>query len=267
MLKVGIVGLGTIGQIVAKALDAGIEGLSLAGVSVRDPDKAAPFLATLATAVPALTIDELVAAADVIVDTAVAASLESVARPALAAGRTFVTMNSGALLALPDLYDLARETGGRIVVPSGGIVGFDGIRALAAAGFDRVLLVSRKPPESLANAPHVVAQGYDLSTLTEPLLVFSGSAAEAAKGFPANANVAATLSMATLGPERTEMEMWADPAIDCIYQEIHVISPAATLKIEVRSNKMPENPRTGSLTPLSAIAALRALVPGNRFGG
>lgn len=267
MLKVGIVGLGTIGQIVASALDAGIDGLSLAAISVRDPVKAAPFISGLGKLVPLLSIEELVASVDVVVDTAVAGAFESIARPAIGAGRILVTMNSGALLASPGLYDLAAETGGRIVVPSGGIVGFDGIRALAAAGFDRVLLVSRKPPESLANAPHVVAQGYDLTAISEPLLVFSGSAAEAARGFPANANVAATLSLATLGPDRTEMEMWADPAITCIYQEIHVSSPAATLRIEVRSNKMPENPRTGSLTPLSAIAALRGLVPGHRIGG
>jgi aspartate dehydrogenase len=267
MLKIGIVGLGTIGQVLARALDAGIDGLTLAAVSVRDPAKAEPLIAGLTSAVPCLSIEALVEAVDVVVDCAVAASLPAIARPALLAGRILVTLNSGALLGRPDLFDLAQHTGGRLVVPSGGIIGFDGLRALAEAGFDRVLLVSRKPPESLAGAPHVVTQGFDLSNLAEPMLVFSGSAANAAIGFPANANVAATLSMATLGPDRTEMEIWADPAIDCLYQEIQVTSPAASFRIEVRSHKMPDNPRTGTLTPLSALAALRGLVPGNRIGG
>lgn len=152
------------------------------------------------------------------------------------------------------------------MVPSGGIVGFDGLRALARAGFTAVTLISRKPPESLADAPHVVAKGFDLSALDRPMLIFEGNASEAAKAFPANANVAATLSLATLGPERTMVQMWADPAVTTIHQEIVVSSPAAELRIDVKSYKMPDNPRTGSLTPLSAIAALQGLTARDRIG-
>lgn len=266
-LKVGIVGLGVIGKIVASALDEGLPGLSLTAISVRDKAKAAANLDVLRTPVPLLSIGELVEATDIVFDCAVAAALVDIAHPAIAAGKTFLTMNSGALLHHPELFDLAEKTGARIVVPSGGIVGFDGIRALARAGFDAVTLVSRKPPESLIGAPHIVREGFDLSGLDAPMLVFEGSAAEAARAFPANANVAATLSLATLGPDKTRVEMWADPAVDCIYQEILVKSPAAELRIEVKSYKMPDNPRTGTLTPLSAIAALRSLVPATRIGG
>ncbi len=268
MMKVGIVGLGVIGQLVAEALDgpAGLEGLELAAISVRDPARAAGTLARLSRPVPLLAIDALVARVDIVFDCAVAAAMDDIAPPAIEAGRIFMTMNSGALLARPALFERAAQTGARIMVPSGGIVGFDGLRALARKGFDSVTLVSRKPPESLADAPHVVAMGYDLSALREAMLVFEGSAAEAARAFPANANVAATLSLATLGPERTRVQMWADPHVTTIYQEILVSSPAAELRIEVRSHKMPDNPRTGSLTPLSAIAALQGLAGRNRIG-
>ena len=268
-MKVGIVGLGTIGRLVAGALDGpeGGQGLTLAAVSVRDAAKAAAALAELSRPIPVLSVADLVATADVVFDCAVAAAMDVIAVPAIEAGKIFMTMNSGALLARPHLFARAAETGAQIMVPSGGIVGFDGLRALSRAGFDAVTLVSRKPPESLADAPHVVATGFDLSNLSEPLLVFEGNAAEAAVAFPANANVAATLSLATLGPERTRVQMWADPGVTCIYQEILVSSPAAELRIEVRSYKMPENPRTGTLTPLSAIAALAALSGGNRIGG
>jgi len=266
-LKVGIVGLGVIGRIVASALDDGLPGLSLAAISVRDEAKAAGSIGALKTPVPLLPVAELVAGVDVVFDCAVAAAHAGIARPAIGAGKTFLTMNSGALLHHPELFELAEKTGARIVVPSGGIVGFDGIRALARAGFDAATLVSRKPSESLIGAPHIVREGFDLSGLDAPMRVFEGSAAEAARAFPANANVAATLSLATLGPDRTRVEMWADPAVDCIYQEIRIKSPAAELRIEVKSYKMPDNPRTGSLTPLSAIAALRSLVPETRIGG
>lgn len=267
-LKVGIVGFGVIGQMVARALDgpAGLEGLELAALTIRDQAKAAPALAKLSRQVPIVPVGELVAACDIVFDAAIAGAMDQIAPPAIEAGKIFVTMNSGALLARPQLFSRAEETGARIMVPSGGIVGFDGLRALTRAGFDSVTLISRKPPESLADAPHVVAKGYDLSQLTEPMLIFEGNAAEAARAFPANANVAATLSMATLGPEGTQVQMWADPTVTSLYQEIHVHSPAAKLQIKVESQKMPDNPRTGSLTPLSAISMLAGLASRNRIG-
>lgn len=267
-MKVGIAGFGGIGQLVAGALTGteGLEGLELAAISVRDPARAADAIARLGQPVPLLSIEEMVAQVDVVFDCAVAAAMDQIAPPAIEAGRIFFTMNSGALLARPHLFERAKETGARIMVPSGGIVGFDGLRALSRAGFDSVTLISRKPPESLADAPHVVAQGYDLSALDAPLRVFEGNAAQAAIAFPANANVAATLSLATLGPEGTRVEMWADPAVTSIYQEIRIVSPAATLRIEVESYKMPDNPRTGTLTPLSAIAALASLTARDRIG-
>lgn len=266
-MKVGIVGFGVIGQIVARALDHGIKGLELSAVCVRDPARAARAMERLAQPVPLLTIARMVESVDIVFDCAVAEAHDQVARPAIAAGRIFFTMNSGALLARPDLFEMAERTGARIMVPSGGIVGFDGLRALATGGFESVTLISRKPPESLAGAPHILREGFDLSNLQAPLLVFEGNAAQAAQAFPANANVAATLSLATMGPERTGVQIWADPAVDCIYQEIEVKAAAADLRIVVKSHKMPDNPRTGSLTPLSAIAALQALVARNRIGG
>ena len=265
-LKVGIVGFGGIGQQLALALDEGLRGLELIGICVRDQDKAARAMSRLSRPVPLLSIDALVESADVVFDCASACAIDVSARPAILAGKIFITMNSGALLARPELFDLAAGSGARILVPSGGIVGFDGLRALTRAGFDSVTLISRKPPESLADAPYIVQRGFDLSAISEPQLVFEGTAAEAARAFPANANVAATLSLATLGPDLTRVQMWADPAVTCIYQEVHVVSPAAELRIEVKSYTLPDNPRTGTLTPLSAVAALRSLTDVNRIG-
>ncbi|HEY0270987.1 MAG TPA: aspartate dehydrogenase [Sphingomonas sp.] len=265
-LKVGIIGLGVIGGAVLRAIAEDPSGLILTAVCVRDAAAGRAKLAALGVRAQLRSLGELVEACDVVFDGAVAASLPEIGHAALSAGRTLVTMNSGALLDAPDLFDLAAARGGRIVVPSGGVAGFDGIRAACLSDVQTLTLVSRKPPESLRDAPHVVQRGYDLEGLSEPLCVFAGNAREAARAFPANANVAATLSLAGPGPERTRVEMWADPTVTRITQQIHLVSAAAELRLEIQSNAMPENPKTGSLTPLSAIAALRSLVATVRIG-
>src|SRR5690606_41310459 len=106
---------------------------------------------------------------------------------------------------------LARRSGGRIVVPSGAILGLDAVRAVAEGNVQSVRLITRKPPAGLAGAPLLVEKGISLEGLSEPLMVYSGSAREAAKGFPANLNVSVALSLAGSGPDRTEGELWADP--------------------------------------------------------
>ncbi|CAN5124296.1 aspartate dehydrogenase [soil metagenome] len=265
-LRVGVIGLGVIGQSVVQSLKVGIDGLQLVAVSGRDPIKTREAAERLGNDVAACSLDELVALADIVFDCATAASLPEIAACALAAGRVLLTMNSGALLANPHLFELAAANGAQIIVPSGGVVGFDGLRAAALGELHSVTLVSRKPPASLADAPHILDQGLDLSNLKKPLLVFAGNAAEAARLFPANANVAATLSLAGVGPMKTAVEIWADPTVTRISQFVHVLSDAAELQLQIYSNAMPGNPRTGSLTPLSAIAALRSIVAPLRIG-
>lgn len=265
-LRVVVVGLGVIGRSVVSALVRGMPGLTLAGVAVRDCEQGRRTLDSLGSDAPAGGLEDLAASADVVFDCAVAASHPQVATAALAAGCTFLTMNSGALMAHPELFDLAGEKGARIVVPTGGLAGLDGLRAMAGGHLREVRLTSRKPPASLADAPHVIEQGLDLAGLETALCIFSGTARDAARLFPANANVAATLSLAGLGPDATMVEIWADPQVSRITQWVHVVSDEAELRLEIYSNAMPDNPRTGSLTPLSAIEALRSLATPLRIG-
>jgi len=89
--------------------------------------------------------------------------------------------------------------------------------------------------------------------------VFEGSAREAARGFPANVNVAAALALAGIGPDRTTIEIWADPAVDRNIHRIEVDADTVRLKLEIENVPSIENPRTGRLTPLSVVALLRKL--------
>lgn len=258
-LKVGIGGLGVIGAAVAEALNKGMPGLLLSAVSGRDRAKVTAAMAGFDPQPLVTPLSELAGLADVVLESATAAAYDEVARPAVEAGRVLVTLSSGALLDRPELIERAKETGARIIVPSGGIVGLDALKAAAEGEIHSVELITRKPPKSLAGAPYLVAGGIELDGLSEPKKVFEGTAGEAASAFPANANVAASVSLAGIGPSRTRVEIWADPGTDQNRQDLHVRSKAAEFTVQLASHPMPGNPRTGSLTLNSTIATLRSL--------
>ena len=157
-----------------------------------------------------------------------------------------------------DLVDLAREHGGRILVPTGALLGLDAVAAAAEGTIHSVRMITRKPPGGLAGAPHLLRHGIDVDGLTEPLLVFEGTAREAARGFPANVNVAAALSLAGIGADRTTIAIWADPAVTRNIHRIEVDADSARFTFQIE-NVPSENPRTGRITALSVVALLRKL--------
>lgn len=265
-LCVAIGGYGAIGEAVARRLDAGIEGLKLVGVSARDAVKAESRVAKLKRPVPVVSVDKLAELADIVVECAPAAAFLDIARPALAAGRILMPLSVGALLSNLDLVDLARETGGRIIVPTGAIVGLDAVRAAAEGTIASAKIVTRKPPAGLAGAPYLVERGIVLDDLKTPLKVFDGAAREGAKGFPANVNVAAALSLAGIGPDRTWLEVWADPDVTRNIHRIEIEADSARLSMQIENIPAADNPRTGRITALSVIATLRGLVAPLKVG-
>ena len=265
-LTVAVGGLGAIGLEVARALDAGIHGLELAAVSARDRDKAARNMADFAKPVPVIGLAELGGYADIVVECAPATVFAEIAEPAVEAGRTLVTVSCGALLDRMDLVERARATGARIVIPTGALLGLDAVRAAAEGTIHSVRMVTRKPPQSLAGAPYLAEQGIALDGLTEARKIFEGSAREGARGFPANVNVAAALSLAGIGPDETRLEIWADPAVSRNTHRIVVEAAAARFEMLIENVPSEENPRTGKLTPLSVIATLRGLTASLRVG-
>jgi len=98
-------------------------------------------------------------------------------------------------------------------VPTGALIGLDAVTAAAVGNIQSVRMVTRKPVLGLAGAPYIVENNIDIERITEPLKIFDGTAREAAKGFPANLNVAVALSLSGIGPDRTRLEIWADPAL------------------------------------------------------
>ncbi len=256
---VGIAGLGAIGLALARALDAGVPGLVLEAVAVRDPAGAAARLALFRAPPRVVGLAEL-AGCDIVVEAAPAAVFEQVAGPAIAAGRIFVPCSVGALLPRMELVRQAAASGARIVVPTGALLGLDAVRAAAEGPVESVTLETRKPPAGLDGAPYLQRHGIRVLGIAAPLCVFRGNALDAAAGFPANVNVAAALALAGIGPIRTQVEIWADPGVTRNTHTIRVEADAARLTMTIENVPSVENPRTGKITALSVLACLRGLV-------
>jgi len=264
-LTIGLAGLGAIGMVVAQRLAAGIGGLRLTAAAARDGVRAAQRLAAAGIDAPVVALDELPARADVVVEALPAAAFRAVAEPAIAARRILVALSAGALIDNLDLVDRAADTGARIIVPSGALLGLDAVRAAAKGEIRSVRMVTRKPPEGLVGAPYLVAHEIVLDGLKAPRKVFDGSAREGARGFPANVNVAAALALAGIGPDRTRLEIWADPTVTRNIHSITVDADSAHFTMTIE-NVPSDNPRTGRITALSVIACLEGLVAPLRVG-
>jgi aspartate dehydrogenase len=128
-----------------------------------------------------------------------------------------------------------------------------------------VKLITGKAGKGLLGAPYLVKNNIEIANIRAPMLVFQGSARDAAAGFPENVNVAAALSLAGIGADRTTIEIWADPSVT---RNIHrVVVEADSARFEMSIENVPsENPKTGRITALSALAALRKMSAPLRVG-
>jgi aspartate dehydrogenase len=263
--QVAIAGLGAIGRVVARALAHGMPGLRLSCVATGDAAKARAWLDEQRIDCPVVALEDVPAHADLAVECAPAAVLDRICRPMLSAGKAVLVLSAGALLPRPDLVELAKQNGGRVMVPTGALIGLDAVTAAAEGVIHSVRMTTRKPPNGLEGAPYLRANGISLAGLNTAKCVFSGTAREAAAGFPANVNVVAALSLAGIGPDRTMIEIWADPAVTRNCHSIEVDSDSARFSMSIE-NVPSENPRTGRITALSVLAALRKLHAPLRVG-
>jgi aspartate dehydrogenase len=263
--RVAIAGLGAIGRAVARRLAEGMPGLALGCAASRDLAKAQAWLDAVGISCPLVELNAFPEYADLAVECAPAEVLDSICMPMLSAGKSVMVLSAGALLPRPHLLDLARQQGSRIIVPTGGLLGLDAVAAAAEGVIHSVRMTTRKPPRGLAGAPYLVKNGVSVDGLKEAKRVFAGTAREAAAGFPENVNVAAALSLAGIGPDRTAIEIWADPAVvrNCHFIEVEAEAARFSFTIE---NVPSENPKTGRIVALSVIATLRKLHAPLRVG-
>ena len=265
MTSIGIVGCGAIGRAVLKAVDSGRLDVPVAGVASRSETPARAFLGTLSTPVDYLDLPTLVDRADRVVEAAGGPVVPELAELAFGAGKALMVISIGALLDHPEVLGLSRSTGCALLLPSGAIAGLDGIKSACAGYVEHVTMTSRKPPAALAGAPFVVEHEVDLDGLAVETELFSGPARDAVRGFPANLNVSAAVSLAGIGPDRTMVRIIAVPGLQRNCHDVEVEGEFGRLHVHIE-NIPSENPKTGRLTALSIIRSIQQAVDPVRIG-
>ncbi len=261
MVRVGLIGFGTIGRAVAAGVRDGLAGeAAVAAVLVRDRARVAdvPAGAELTETVEAFLSVPFNVAVEVAGQGAVAQYGEAV----LDAERDLMIVSVGALAddALRGrLSAVARTVNRRLLVPSGAIGGLDMLAAGAVGGLYAVTITTRKPPAALMTPHQTPEERAALLDAREPVTLYEGPAREAVKRFPQNVNVAAAVSLAGVGFDNTLVRVIADPAVTRNTHEVHARGAFGEFRLQVQNAPSPTNPKTGVVTALSVLKALRNL--------
>jgi aspartate dehydrogenase len=268
-LNIGLIGCGTIGSEIARAISDGQIDARLVAVLDRNPPRVEDVTDLVQTEVEARTEATAVARnADLVVEAAGQEAVE-MAPEILATGTDVMLMSVGAL-SDDDLrsavFEASSDTA-QLHVPSGAIAGLDAIKAAnSTGGLESVELTTRKPPAGLEGAPHVVEHDIDLGAVEGEETIFEGTARSAAQAFPSNINVAMALSLAGIGPDQTTVKIVADESLETNVHETTARGDAGRIETRVQSVKSPRNPKTSYLASLSAIALLDELASDRSIG-
>jgi aspartate dehydrogenase len=273
-LGIGLIGCGAIGSALARAVDEGKAGdVRLLAAYDLFTDKTEVLCSQLASRPKvARSFEELVATKGVnlIVEASSQAAVREYAVPVVESGKELMLMSTGALVDVElhrRMKTALEKTGRMVYLPSGAIAGLDGVKAANIGRIDEVTLTSTKPPQGLKGTPYVEdVLKLDLEALTEATELYSGPAVEACRFFPKNVNVAASLSLAGIGPERTMVRIVADPRSDKNMHEIAVQGEFGRLHARVENVPSPDNPKTSYLAVLSAIATLKKIASKMKVG-
>ncbi|HNX69080.1 MAG TPA: DUF108 domain-containing protein [Candidatus Omnitrophota bacterium] len=270
--KVGIIGCGAIGTALAKVLikDRKLNfRATLVAVADKNPAQAEKFLRYIGKKLPVVSASEVIRRSDFVIEAAHPSISSLVAELALKNNKYVLIMSVGGLLKFPfqKLHDLIARTSGRLYCPSGALAGIDALLAAQVGGLKRVRLVTTKPPQALMGAPYFKTHAFpSFRAGEEKKLVFRGSAFVASRAFPQNINVAAILSLAGLGPRKTEVEIWASKVAGTNRHEVCIEGDFGIIRTTTDNFPAPDNPKTSYLAILSAAATLRKAFTTLRLG-
>jgi aspartate dehydrogenase len=264
--RLGIIGCGGIAELVlstmAENLPAPLTQVSILA-SERSIDKAQTLLdrlggklaetRTVHTSIAGLLAD----GPDTVAECASHTAVRDHGAAILAAGCDFVVISIGALAddgLRTQLIDAAKRGGTRLVLPPGAVGGVDALAAAKLSGLESVVYSGRKPPKAWKGSP--AERLLALDTLTAPTIFFEGSARQAASEYPFNANVAATLALAGLGLDATQVRLIADPGVTRNVHEVAVRSGCGDFTVRLEGRPSPANPKTSLLAGYSVARDL-----------
>jgi aspartate dehydrogenase len=266
-VRVGLLGGGAIARLFLEHRGDGVEIVAIAGRSEASRGKG---LARESGVPFVVGVEKLVAARpEIVIEAASHDAVREHVETLLESGIAVIVLSGGALCddALRERLERAsRERRVPLYVPSGGIGGLDALKAACAAGVDEVSIAVTKPPAAWKGIPYVERLGIDLDRLAGPVTLFEGTAREGVPHFPANVNIAAVLSLAGVGFDRTRLKVVADPALRFNTHFITVRGRTGTIELRFESVPSPDNPKTALLACYSALAAFRQFGSPVRYG-
>ncbi len=258
-MNIGLIGAGAIGGFLLAELKPDPD-FEIVAVSEIDIDRARKVLTDLELPDNLIKpFEEFPDEIDVYIEAASGPVARPIAEHALERGKTAIIASIGGLGDLDSLREIGIRTGGKLFLPSGAIAGLDALKAIPADSLTKVVLKSIKPVKALIDSEYVKRQGIDVGSLTEPVLVFEGTAREAARAFPRSANVAAALGYASLGLDKVEVQIWMDPNSDRNRHMLQVESGHGIITSEAVNVPFEINPRTSRLAAYSILATVRGL--------
>ena len=260
MVRVGLVGCGTIGSQLARAIQRDYRHAArIVALNDCNPRQAASLRRRLAGRPPIYSLPVLIRKAQLVLEAASADVSADVVTRCLRAHRDVMVMSVGGLLGDRAWQRLTRRSRGRVYIPSGALAGLDGVKAMAVGRIRRVSLTTRKPPRALLSAPLVQRRHLRLSRLRRPLVIFEGSPRDVVRAFPQNTNVAAALALASgSAAARARIRVVADPTIRSNVHELDVEGDCGRLRCQIQSRPS-TNPKTSEIAVRSAIATLQRI--------
>ncbi len=263
-MRVGIIGCGAIGSVIAKALDSGLVGAELVALYDVVEVKCLRLAEGLRHSKPRVCrgFRELLGSGvELVVEAASQEAVREYVPKLLRAGISVVVLSVGALLNesfLREVREASKAGRSAVYVPSGALAGIDAVKAAALAGISKVTLITRKNPKSVS--PEALRELGLGGEVREPTVVFEGSAEKAVKVLPFNINVAATLRLASRTP--VHVRFVVDPSVERNIHEVVVESRAGRIYVRVENVPHPDNRKTSYVAALSAIELLRRLSSG-----
>ncbi|AUH32395.1 aspartate dehydrogenase [Paracoccus tegillarcae] len=251
-MKIGMIGEGAIGQYVTEKL--GSQGLGPHVMLVRRTRGEAPGDEPV---LRVTKVSDLPDDIDLMVDCAGHAALVEHGAAILRRGIDLVSVSVGALSDPElerDLAAAARAGGGQLHLASGAIGALDCLQAARVGGLTDVTYTGRKPPEGWLGSP--AEDRIDLTNLRSAEMHFDGTARQAARDYPKNANVAAAVAIAGMGFDLTKVRLIADPDVTANIHEIQASGSFGSFTFRIEGKPLPENPRSSALAAMSVIAAI-----------
>lgn len=267
LLSVGIIGLGAIGSRLIESIAQQFSKQARVDfVCERKTDRIQAIQKKWAPKAKALAWSSLVEKSDLIIEAASSEIALAVAKKSLIKNKQVLILSVGGLLTWTGMAGILKKTKGRLWIPSGALAGVDGLLAAHQGTIRTVILTTRKPLAGLEGAPYLEEKKIRLSEIHEPTLLFEGNATEAIRAFPKNVNVAATLALAGVGPQKTKVRVFTSPTYTRNTHEVEIEGSFGKIRTEMENLPSPTNPKTSELAILSAIATLQKIFSPVRIG-